>query len=345
VGTVANGQPIDTSTLGDHSFTVVATDNYGLTTSTTVGYFVEAAPVDTTPPTVSISAPANNVEVAANAHLVLTYSCADGGAVVSGIATCSGPVASGGTLDTRTVGRHDVTVTAIDHAGRSATATVSYVVKAAAVPVQERRKDVVDNSKGVPSSPPLSELLGKDGTDVKFNGDAGYTVGGQVIGNIGAGGTVTPGNGAPVISVGGGNATGGQGGNVISVGGGNVISVGGGNVISVGGGNFSGRALLLDRAKPKPKPKPKPRKPKPKPVVLAQGGHTFAADGTAEVRIKLTPQGRKIVLAARAKANKLRKQGKKRLVKPLVLQFTTISGRADGGAKVYYTTKRYVIRL
>ena len=40
VGTVANGHAIDTSTLGDHTFTVTATDQAGNVTTTVSHYSV-----------------------------------------------------------------------------------------------------------------------------------------------------------------------------------------------------------------------------------------------------------------------------------------------------------------
>jgi hypothetical protein len=53
------------------------------------------------------------------------YTCTDAG---SGVATCSGTVANGGSVDTSTVGVHVFSVTATDHAGNSASKSVSYTV-------------------------------------------------------------------------------------------------------------------------------------------------------------------------------------------------------------------------
>ena len=52
-GPVANGAPIDTSTLGSHSFTVNAEDTEGATASKTVSYTVVAAAATKPNPSVS----------------------------------------------------------------------------------------------------------------------------------------------------------------------------------------------------------------------------------------------------------------------------------------------------
>lgn len=49
-GPVSSGQPLDTSTIGSHAFTVTATDNAGNESTQTVTYTVQAAPVSPTPP-------------------------------------------------------------------------------------------------------------------------------------------------------------------------------------------------------------------------------------------------------------------------------------------------------
>ena len=56
-GTVANGAPIDTSTLGTHSFSVSSTDNAGNPSTTTFDYNVIVPSGDTTPPTITSRRP------------------------------------------------------------------------------------------------------------------------------------------------------------------------------------------------------------------------------------------------------------------------------------------------
>jgi hypothetical protein len=55
------------------------------------------------------------------------YACSDeeGG---SGLASCSGPVADGALVDTASLGLHEFTVVAADHAGNTSSATVRYRV-------------------------------------------------------------------------------------------------------------------------------------------------------------------------------------------------------------------------
>ena len=55
------------------------------------------------------------------------YTCTDepGG---SGIARCTGPVADGELIDTRTEGEKSFVVTAIDNAGNESTETATYAV-------------------------------------------------------------------------------------------------------------------------------------------------------------------------------------------------------------------------
>jgi uncharacterized repeat protein (TIGR01451 family) len=60
-----------------------------------------------------------------NQLVTAQYSCADGG---SGVATCSGPVASGSFIDTSTTGTKTFTVTSTDNVGNSANQTITYTV-------------------------------------------------------------------------------------------------------------------------------------------------------------------------------------------------------------------------
>ena len=59
-------------------------------------------------------------------QVAVTYSCSDGG---SGIATCQGPVASGGLLDTATVGARTFEVVGTDGVGNTTRRTVGYDVR------------------------------------------------------------------------------------------------------------------------------------------------------------------------------------------------------------------------
>jgi N-acetylneuraminic acid mutarotase len=84
---------------------------------------------DSTPPSVTITTPANNSSFTVGQSVPADYSCQDesGG---SGIAACVGDVASGSALDTSTAGTHTFTVNAADNAGNAASALHSYSVLA-----------------------------------------------------------------------------------------------------------------------------------------------------------------------------------------------------------------------
>jgi Tol biopolymer transport system component len=87
--------------------------------------------VDLAVPAITVTAPADGATVTAGDPLTASYSCSDAG---SGIASCAGPVASGASLDTAAPGSYTFTVTAVDAAGNTASAAVTYVVAAAGDP-------------------------------------------------------------------------------------------------------------------------------------------------------------------------------------------------------------------
>ena len=122
-GTVADGSPVDTASVGEKTFTVNATDAAGNPASTSVTYTV----VDRSPPTVALSAPADGAVYVLGQRVLAAYSCEDqaGG---SGVATCDGPVANGAAIDTSTVGAHSFEVRTADNAGNADSTTVSYSV-------------------------------------------------------------------------------------------------------------------------------------------------------------------------------------------------------------------------
>jgi uncharacterized UPF0146 family protein len=123
VGTVPDGDPIDTSTLGAHTFSVTATDNAGNDSTVTHTYTV----IDVTDPTATIMSPAADAVIERDANVLADFTCADevGG---SGIDTCVGTVPDGDPIDTSTLGAHTFSVTATDVAGNDSTVTHTYTV-------------------------------------------------------------------------------------------------------------------------------------------------------------------------------------------------------------------------
>jgi len=80
--------------------------------------------VDKQAPSVTIVAPSDK-EYLLGEVVVTDYQCTDGG---SGMVSCSGPVANGGTLGTSTVGTRTFTVETTDAVGNRASQSVSYRV-------------------------------------------------------------------------------------------------------------------------------------------------------------------------------------------------------------------------
>jgi hypothetical protein len=122
-GTVANGAAIDTSSVGEKTFTVEATDNAGNPASKSVKYTV----VDQAPPSISVASPTEGAVYALGQRVLASYACEDqpGG---SGVASCSGTVPNGAPIDTETFGQHTFELTSSDNAGNRATKVVTYSV-------------------------------------------------------------------------------------------------------------------------------------------------------------------------------------------------------------------------
>ena len=127
IGNVASGAAVDTGSLGDKTFTVNASDEAGNTASTSVTYTV----VDATPPSITVTAPADGAVYAVGDQVTADYSCAD---EHSGVASCVGSVAAGAAVDTGSVGEKTFTVEASDNAGNTASKTVSYAVADTSAP-------------------------------------------------------------------------------------------------------------------------------------------------------------------------------------------------------------------
>ncbi|PYR19514.1 MAG: hypothetical protein DMF98_24625, partial [Acidobacteria bacterium] len=74
--------------------------------------------------TIALATPADGVTYAFGQAVIASYTCSG----PSGVSSCTGPVASGDSIDTFTLGAHAFTVTASDPFGRTSMATASYTV-------------------------------------------------------------------------------------------------------------------------------------------------------------------------------------------------------------------------
>jgi hypothetical protein len=121
---IADGPcPYETAPLGEGAAQFVSrtvTDKAGNSASASI----TGINVDLTVPTITIMSPSNSSYVL-NAVAHAAYSCNGG---VSGLGSCSGPVASGSAFTTASVGAKTFTVSATDIAGNPGSAQVSYNV-------------------------------------------------------------------------------------------------------------------------------------------------------------------------------------------------------------------------
>jgi Pro-kumamolisin, activation domain/IPT/TIG domain len=132
---VMNGAPIDTQTLGSHSFTVSATDSNGVSSSQTATYQVVAAAQAV------ITSPVNGQSFVRGAAIKPAFACAvaSPARIVSCTATST---TGGGKLNTSTIGTHTFTATATSSSGVSARSSVSYTVVAVRPRISDVRQSV-----------------------------------------------------------------------------------------------------------------------------------------------------------------------------------------------------------
>ena len=116
---------MSTSGEGSRSIGVRAVDDAAGNNSSTGSF--GPFDVDLTDPTVTVSSPAEGATFILGSDETSSFSCADT-PDGSGVDSCSGTVANDAALDTSSVGQHNVTVDAIDHAGRHTTITHTYSV-------------------------------------------------------------------------------------------------------------------------------------------------------------------------------------------------------------------------
>ena len=147
IGTVPDGAPVFTDAIGDHDFTVDAKDNAGNAASLSRTYTV----LDVTAPTIEMVAPTDGAVYEHDEVVTAAFTCTDdeGG---SGIAPgyCEGTVDAGAALDTATLGRHEVTVTATDRAGNVTTVTSSYEVVDVTAPTVSSPHSRIEYKLGQP---------------------------------------------------------------------------------------------------------------------------------------------------------------------------------------------------
>ncbi len=122
-GTVADGQPLDTATLGEHAFTVQARNGDGARSTRTVTYRV----VDVSAPRTEVTAPVEGTAYTRGEERLAAFRCVEeaGG---SGLAACDGTVASGAPFATGTLGDKVFRVTSRDEAGNERVVDVPYSV-------------------------------------------------------------------------------------------------------------------------------------------------------------------------------------------------------------------------
>jgi Ca2+-binding RTX toxin-like protein len=145
------------------------------------------SPPDTTAPSVAIPTPSDGATYTPNQAVNAKYSCKDeaGG---SGVASCQGPVADGGAIDTGSTGSYDFTVTATDNAGNTTSVTHVYTVTDSVLPpgctiTGTSANDVISGTPGddtICAGDGNDTVKGLDGSDtLKGEGGADTLLGGN----------------------------------------------------------------------------------------------------------------------------------------------------------------------
>lgn len=165
-GPVADGAPINTSTLGSHTFAVTGVDQAGNVKTVSRTYTV----VDRTKPTVTVATPVAGGVYGRTQVVAADYTCADeaGG---SGLASCSGPVADGAPIDTSSVGARTFTVVARDGAANTQQTQIRYTVAEPRPDLRIRRQgSSVVKGDGIRNATGVGQTVGGSATRGGFFG-------------------------------------------------------------------------------------------------------------------------------------------------------------------------------
>jgi hypothetical protein len=125
-GTAQTGVP-DLTTAGVRSFTAFFAGNNNYNGIGPVSASITWQQLDTTPPVISLTTPADNATYLLGQVVLADYACTDE-ADGSGLASCEATVAPGSAINTATAGAKSFTVDAADNAANLATVTHHYTV-------------------------------------------------------------------------------------------------------------------------------------------------------------------------------------------------------------------------
>jgi dipeptidyl aminopeptidase/acylaminoacyl peptidase len=127
---------------------------------------VDWQPLDATPPTITITTPADGASYLLGSTVLADFDCQDPGG--SGVASCVGTVPDGSAIDTASVGPKTFTVNAADNAGNPSSLTHDYTVA----------YDFSGFFQPVDNLPTLNEVKAGSAIPVKFSlgGDQGLSI-------------------------------------------------------------------------------------------------------------------------------------------------------------------------
>jgi 6-phosphogluconolactonase (cycloisomerase 2 family) len=165
-GATAGSGKLDTSTVGQHTYTVTATSADGQTHTSSLTYAVTGPP-----PSVTLTAPASDATYSLHQTVTVEYSCQDGTGG-PGVTSCSGTMADGTRLATGVAGTFSFTVTAISGDGQKTVRTIGYSVS----PTVATPNNTLTLTLGSGSETPVDVIghnLGFGTTETSSGGPAG----------------------------------------------------------------------------------------------------------------------------------------------------------------------------